>query len=95
MTIASAYGQFLDEDLLSIEQKEAREALISELDNVDVITVPKDLLLWARKNNENESMKNNFLRLKEEYSQSYEDFNEEKKEKVKSYLEKEAKTYSN
>ncbi|MDD4354188.1 MAG: hypothetical protein WC162_05705 [Sphaerochaetaceae bacterium] len=65
------------------------------MDDVESIKVPEDLLLWARKKCETESTKNNFLRLKEEYSQSYDDFNDEKKKKVKSYLEKEEKSYSN
>ena len=96
--IATAYGQFLDEDLTSEEQKEAWEALVTELDNIDTLKVPRDLVLWAGKDNNKEGIKNNYSRLKEEYSLSYEDFNESKKEKIQNYLEnsnEKVKSYSN
>jgi len=95
--IATAYGQFLDEDLTSEEQKEAWEALITELDDIDTIKVPRDLVLWARKNNNKEGIKNNYSRLTKEYGLSYEEFNEAKKEKIQSHLEnsdEKVKSYS-
>jgi len=95
--IATAYGQFLDEELTSEEQKEAWEALITELDDIDTIEVPRDLILWARKNNNKEGIRNNYSRLTKEYGLSYEDFNEAKKEKIQSYLEnsdEKVKSYS-
>jgi len=95
--LALAYGQFLDEDLTCQEQKEAWDALVTELDDIDTIKVPKNLLLWARKNNDRDGIKNNYSRLKEEYNLSYEDFNETKKEKITNYLEnsdEKVKSYS-
>ena len=96
--LALTYGQFLNEPLTSVEQREAWESFVTELDELDPIKVPQDLLLWARKNNNEEGLENNFLKLKKEYNQSYEDFNKNKQDQINDYLEdseRVTKSYSN
>ncbi len=96
--LAAAYGQFLEEPLVSAEQKEAWEALVVELDELDPIVVPDDLLLWVQKNNNKKEIQNNVLRMQEEYSHSYDDFLHRKQEAVENYLkdsEGKRKSYSN
>jgi len=96
--LTAVYGHFLEEPLFSAEQKEAWEALVIELDELDPITVPNNLLLWAQKNNNKNEIKSTFLRLQEECGQNYEDFSHNKKEALQNYMkgsEGKTKAYPN
>jgi hypothetical protein len=91
-------GHFLEEPIFSAEQKEAWDALVIELDELDPITVPKNLLLWAQKKNNKKEIKSTFLRLQEEYGQNYEDFSYNKKKALQNYMkgsEDKTKVYPN
>jgi len=85
--ISAAYSPFLNETILSSKQKETFESLVIELDNIDQITIPEELLLWARNHNNEEAIKYNFNRMKSEYSDDYDEFSEKKKNLIKEYLE--------
>ena len=86
--IAAAYGQFLDEIIETREQKDAWDALIHALDELEPFEIPQDLVVWAKNINTNgDELKNNAMRLKQEYSQTYEEFNENKKEAIHEYLD--------
>lgn len=84
--ITAAYSPFLYETISSIEQQEILNSLVKELDDIDQITVPKELLLWAKNHNNEEEISNNFNKMKIDYSQDYEDFSENKKSVINEYL---------
>ena len=85
--IAAVYGQFLNEEILTVEQEEAWNTLIIELDEIEPFEIPQNLALWAvTTNNKREELESNVTRLKDEYNQSYEVFNENKKDAINDYL---------
>lgn len=87
--LSAVYGQFLDEIILTPEQKEAWQALIIELDELEPLEIPQNLVLWAKTINVNsKEFKDNSIKLKDEYNQTYEEFNKNKKEFIQEYLNK-------
>jgi len=84
--ITAAYSPFLHESISSIEQQEILNSLVNELDDINQITVPKELLLWAKNHNNEEEISNKFNKMKIDYSQDYEEFSENKKIVINEYL---------
>jgi len=85
--LLAVYGKFLDDPVTAPEQKEAWEALISELDELDPVTVPEKLADWAEKHNDQELIRENYTRMREEYAQDYDAFASAKRKAVQEYLE--------
>jgi DNA-binding transcriptional MerR regulator len=86
--IAAVYGQFLDVNIETSQQKEAWNNLLKELDEVEPFDIPQNLVEWAiAENSHREKFENNVVRLKDEYNKSYEEFNDLKKEAINKNLD--------
>ena len=84
--VAAVYGNMLDQRLETSQQHEAWLSLVADLDEIDPIDVPDEISEWAHQRNNERQISENVARMKNEYSQDYEAFSQQKRESAERYL---------